>query len=70
MPNQPTGKPLYITVKQAAAMYAVSDQTIAKLVRTGRLPACRLGRAIRILVSDLDAAIEQYNAAAPKGGLQ
>jgi excisionase family DNA binding protein len=70
MRNQSAGKPLYTTVKQAAARYAVSVQLIAKLIKTGRLPACRLGRAIRIKLSDLEGAIEQCNTAAPKGEVQ
>ena len=51
---------LYVTIKQAAAMLSVSEQSISKLIKTGRLPACYMGRAVRIKASDLEGALPAY----------
>jgi excisionase family DNA binding protein len=61
MSNQLLFKQLYVSRKQAAAYYGCSDQLISKLIKTGKLPAYRLGRAVRLKLSDLDAAIEGYS---------
>jgi len=53
-------KPLYVSRKQAALIVSCSDQLISKMIKTGRLPAFRLGRAVRIKLSDLLTVIEGY----------
>ena len=45
-PSGPT--PEYLSVKEAAALLRVDPQVIYKLVRSGRLPAERVGRTWRI----------------------
>ena len=37
----------------AAILMAVSESTILRLIRAGKLPAVRIGRQWRILISDL-----------------
>lgn len=46
--------PLAVAVKTAAAMTDLSETTIRKAIDEQELPAHRVGRAIRILVSDLE----------------
>jgi excisionase family DNA binding protein len=44
-----------LTVAQVAERLAVSEKTVYRLVRAGRLPHSRVGRAIRIESADLAA---------------
>lgn len=43
-----------LTVSEAAGRLACSGQTIRKLIRSGKLPAYRIGRDFRIIESDLE----------------
>lgn len=45
---------LAVSVKTAAAMTDLSESTIREAIDAQRLPAYRVGRAIRILVADLE----------------
>lgn len=47
--------PQYLTVAEAAAHFRVSTDTVRKLVRSGDLPAVRLGSTIRIPVEAVEA---------------
>jgi excisionase family DNA binding protein len=58
--KQQGGAPVYVSRVRAAEMLSVNVQTIDKLLREGRLPAFRVGRAVRIKLSDLNAALEAY----------
>jgi excisionase family DNA binding protein len=51
----------YVSRKQAATILSCSDQTVSKLIKSGQLPAYHLGRAVRIKLSDLNAALEVYS---------
>lgn len=42
-----------LTRAEAARYLRVSDRTVSRLIRTGKLPAARIGRAVRIRKSDL-----------------
>lgn len=42
-----------LTRAEAARYLRVSDRTVSRLIRTGQLPAARIGRAVRIRQSDL-----------------
>jgi excisionase family DNA binding protein len=42
-----------LTRAEAAQYLRVSDRTVSRLIRTGKLPAARIGRAVRIRQSDL-----------------
>ncbi len=56
--NTPGVKPLFVTRRQAAAMFSCSDQTISKMHKSGRLPFYYLGRhAVRIRLADLEAML-------------
>ncbi|MFM9898020.1 helix-turn-helix domain-containing protein [Sphingorhabdus sp.] len=42
-----------LTRAEAARYLRVCDRTVSRLMRTGQLPAARIGRAVRIRQSDL-----------------
>ena len=42
-----------LTRAEVAQYLRVSDRTVSRLIRTGELPASRIGRAVRIRQSDL-----------------
>jgi excisionase family DNA binding protein len=42
-----------LTRAEVARYLRVSDRTVSRLIRTGQLPASRIGRAVRIRQSDL-----------------
>lgn len=42
-----------LTRAEVARYLRVSDRTVSRLIRTGKLPAARIGRAVRIRRSDL-----------------
>jgi excisionase family DNA binding protein len=42
-----------LTRAEVARYLRVSDRTVSRLIRTGKLPATRIGRAVRIRQSDL-----------------
>lgn len=44
-----------VTIKEAAAMLSICERTIRREIDRGRLRAYRIGRAIRIRVSDIEA---------------
>lgn len=45
--------PLLLTCRQAAAALQVCEKTLWSLTRDGKLPAVRIGRAVRYSVDDL-----------------
>jgi|CXWL01.1.fsa_nt_gi excisionase family DNA binding protein len=57
-------EPKWITVKQAAVHAAVSQPTLRREVKAGRLTAYRVGgrRALRFTVADIDLWYEATNA--------
>lgn len=56
-PQQREFNPL-LTVKRAAYLASVSEATIRRAIREGRLPFVRIGRSIRIRSDDFDAFME------------
>ena len=49
----------YMTIEEVAELLGVNYQLIYRLVRSGELPAVRLGRVYRITGSDLDVYLEK-----------
>ncbi len=43
----------FLTTDEAAALMRVSRKTVLRRIRSGQLPACRLGREYRIRADDL-----------------
>ncbi len=62
MPEAPTDHE-FLTAEEAAAYLRVSQHTIWRWCKQGRLPAFRIGREWRILRSGLDELIEALVAA-------
>ena len=53
-PQAPADNPADLLTRAEAARYLrVSDRTVSRLIGTGKLPAARIGRAVRIRHSDL-----------------
>ena len=53
-PQAPAPTPDDLLTRAEVAQYLrVSDRTVSRLIRTGQLPAARIGRAVRIRQSDL-----------------
>lgn len=61
MLNPSASDSVFVSRKRAAELLACSAQMISKLIKDGRLPAYHLGRAVRIKLSDLEAAMVAYN---------
>jgi len=49
----------YMTIEEVAELLGVTYQLIYRLVRSGELPAVRIGRVYRITGTDLDAFLEK-----------
>ena len=58
----------YKSLEEVADMLGVTYQLIYRLVRSGELPAVRLGKLYRVAVSDLDAYLERSKRASAQGG--
>lgn len=54
-----SGTKEFYSLEEVAELLGVNYQLIYKLVRSGALPAARIGKVYRILRRDLDAYIEQ-----------
>lgn len=46
---------ILVDSREAARRLAVSGRTIWSMANDGRLPVCRIGRAVRFRVADLEA---------------
>lgn len=54
-----------LTIKQAAELLSLSEATVWRLIRVGKLPVVHIGRATRVRLSDLDTYVEGLQAARP-----
>lgn len=60
MSGGPAGRwPDLMTVEQVAAYLQVHRMTVYRYIRTGRLPAARVGRVYRIRRADLEAFLDR-----------
>jgi excisionase family DNA binding protein len=55
--DMPTSRAL-VTIKDTAAYLSCSRRHVERLLARGELPRVKLGRAVRVAVSDLDQYIE------------
>lgn len=53
-----TAEPLLYTRRQVAAMLGLCEKSVWALTRSGRLPAVRIGRAVRYSRDDILTFIE------------
>ena len=58
----------YLTLLEVAQEMSVSDQTVYNWVDQKKLPATKIGRALRIKRSDLERLIEAHSTTAPGAG--
>ena len=56
--------PLLLSVLQCADALNLSHWTVRRLVKSGKLPAVRIGSRVLIKASDIAAFVEQHSAAA------
>lgn len=56
-PRDYVGEPL-LTVREVAAMMRVSNMTVYRLIKSGQLPAVRVGKNFRIRESDMNKYLE------------
>lgn len=47
-----------LTVAEVAELFRVSSMTVYRLIRSGELPAVRVGRSYRVTQQDLQAYLE------------
>lgn len=59
----------YMSLEEVADMLGVTYQLIYKLVRSGELPAVRLGKLYRVSRADLDGYLEKSKGASSSGGV-
>ena len=52
-PTSPSG-PRFLTAAEAAERMRVSKMTVYRLIRSGKLPAVRIGKAYRVKEDDLE----------------
>ena len=57
----------YMSLEEVADMLGVTYQLIYRLVRSGELPAIRLGKLYRVSRADLNSYLEQSKRAASGG---
>lgn len=53
----PTALPQLLSVEDVAGTLSVSQKTVRRKIADGALPACRVGRLVRIQRTDLDRYI-------------
>lgn len=53
----------FVSIKEAATILNVSTKTIYRMVYSGQLPAKKVGRLVRIAVSDLENSFPDFLAA-------
>jgi excisionase family DNA binding protein len=60
LPSDPAGSPdaVWLSTQEAARRLGVTARTLYRFIDQGELTAYRLGRVIRLKLSDVDAFIE------------
>ena len=53
------GRGPFLTVAEVAAMLRVSNMTVYRLIKSGELPAVRVGKGYRIRESELQRFLEE-----------
>jgi excisionase family DNA binding protein len=52
--SQPLSKSRFLTVQEVADLMRVSTMTVYRLIKSGDLPAVRVGRSFRVREADVD----------------
>jgi len=53
-----SGRAQFLTVAEVADIMRVSTMTVYRLIKSGELPAARVGKSYRIREDDLDAFLQ------------
>ena len=56
--NSSPGGPRFLTALEAAERMRVSKMTVYRLIKTGKLPAVRIGKAYRVREEDLESYLD------------
>ncbi|MGH7538137.1 MAG: helix-turn-helix domain-containing protein [Gemmatimonadales bacterium] len=56
-PNSPSG-PRFLTALEVAERMRVSKMTVYRLIRSGKLPAVRVGKSFRVREEDVDKYLD------------
>ncbi len=56
--SQSFAKARFLTVQEVAGLMRVSPMTVYRLIKSGDLPAVRVGRSFRVRDSDVDKYLE------------
>ena len=59
----------YMSLEEVADMLGVTYQLIYRLVRSGELPAVRLGKLYRVSRADLESYLERSKSSGSAGGV-
>ena len=59
----------FLTTEEVLNYLKVTPRTIYRLIRTGELPALRVGRQWRFRRSDLDAWLERQRSVTPRSSV-
>lgn len=59
----------FLSLEEVADFLGVTYQLIYRLVRSGELPAVRLGKLYRVARADLDSYLERSKGASASGGV-
>jgi excisionase family DNA binding protein len=56
--NPSPGGPRFLTALEVAERMRVSKMTVYRLIKTGKLPAVRIGKAYRVREEDLESYLD------------
>ena len=56
-PNSPSG-PRFLTALEVAERMRVSKMTVYRLIRSGKIPAVRVGKSFRVRDEDVDKYLD------------
>ena len=65
----PRMAPAQLTKLQAADRLGVGERTLERMLRSGELPGVRIGRLVRVRVSDVEACVERGVVRGGGGGV-
>ena len=62
--DRETTRATYLTVAEVAGMLRVSTMTVYRLIKSGELPAMRVGKSYRLAEADVDRFVAEGFTAA------
>lgn len=63
MPNSNTREP-YVSLNEAAIFLGVSRRTLERHIENARIPAYKIGRAVRVRLSEIEDCLGRLGSAA------